>query len=145
MALHIKMRDGEKMIVNGAVLVSRGGSHLVLENRASIMRGRDVMSPEEASTPARKLYFACMLAYIDAENVGQHRDLILALLSEVINTLDAAEAKAACVRFATLVAGMDFYQALATCRDLIRYEDEERFVAASEEADASSELLCERS
>lgn len=124
MALHIKMKDGEKMIVNGAVLVSRGSSHLLLENRASIMRGREVMSPNDATTPARRLYFACTLAYVDEPNLDQHRDVILALLREVITALEAPGAKAACARFATLVAGGAYYQALAECRELIRHEDE---------------------
>jgi flagellar protein FlbT len=132
MALHIKMRDGEKMIVNGAVLASRGSSHLLLENRAAVMRGRDVMSPEEATTPARQLYFACTLAYVDETDLERHQAAILALLTALIATLDAPEAKAACVRFATLVAEGAYYRALAECRELIGYEDAQAAQTAME-------------
>lgn len=124
MALHIKMKDGEKVVVNGAVFVSQGNSHVVLENRASVLHSREVMSPEEATTNARKLYFACMLAYIDQSNVEQYRDRIPVLLRDLVEMFVDTEAKATCVRVATLIATNEYYQSLAECRQLIKYEDD---------------------
>jgi flagellar protein FlbT len=124
MALHIKMKDGEKVVVNGAVFVSQGNSHVILENRASVLHSREVMSPKEATTNARKLYFACMLAYIDQSNVEQYRDRIPLLLRDLVELSIDAEAKATCVRVATLIARNEYYEALAECRQLIKYEDD---------------------
>lgn len=124
MALRISLRDGEKVIVNGAVLRSVGRTDLRLENGASVLRGRDVMTPEEANTPARRLYFACMMAYIDGEDRNVHQDAIIDLVRELLGALKAPEAQSACVSFAQKVACQKFYSALTECRWLINYESE---------------------
>jgi flagellar protein FlbT len=124
MTLRISLRDGEKMIVNGAVIRSLGRSNIQLENHAAILRGREVMAPEEANTPARRLYFACMMAYIDTDARETHQDAILTLLSDLLRALEAPEAKAACASLAHNLALSDYYRALADCRVLISYEAE---------------------
>lgn len=124
MTLRISLRDGEQMIVNGAVLRSVGRTDLCVENSVTLLRGREVMTPDEATTPARRLYYACMLAYIDPDRGAAHRDGILAYLADLVGALEAPEAKAACARFAEHVGGGDHYRALAECRTLIAYEAE---------------------
>ena len=106
------------MIVNGAVLRSVGRTDLSIENNAAILRGRDLMSPEEANTPAR------MMAYVDQSDLTDHQDNIVRLVSELMGALEAPEAKAACISFAQKVATGQFYKALADCRWLIGYEAE---------------------
>lgn len=131
--LRITLRDGEKVVINGAVLRANGRAEIAVENAAAILRGRDVMSPDEANTPARRLYFACMLAYIDPANLTQHQSRILALFEELVEALESPEAKSHCLSFARNVAYCDFYRALADCRELIAYESEAlgRFVPAN--------------
>ncbi|HWW65158.1 MAG TPA: flagellar biosynthesis repressor FlbT [Sphingomonadaceae bacterium] len=124
MALRITLRDGEKMILNGAVLRAVGRTQLCLENTAAILRGRDVMSPDEANTPAKRLYFACMMAYIDPDDLGRHRDNILILVQDLLGAFRSAEAKSICAAFAEKVATGQFYRALSDCRWLIAYEAE---------------------
>ena len=120
--LHITLREGEKVVINGAVLRSTGRVEIVVENAAAILRGRDVMSPAEANTPARRLYFACMMAYLDPGNLTQYQDRILSLFEDFVEAVEAPEAKAHCVSFARSVAYCDFYRALNDCRALIAYE-----------------------
>jgi len=124
MALYITLKDGEKMIVNGAVIRAVGRTQVCIENSASILRGRDVMPPEDAGTPARRLYFACMMAYIDPDGLDRHRDTLLALISDLLNAFEWMEAKAICAAFAEKIARMDYYAALTDCRWLIAYEAE---------------------
>jgi len=122
MTLRISLRDGEPMIVNGAVLRSVGRTDLCVENNVALLRGREIMSAEEATTPARRLYHACMLAYIDPEGAAKHHAELLECLSGLVNALEAPTAKAACASFAMHVAQGAFYKALADCRTLISYE-----------------------
>ena len=124
MTLRISLRDGEQMIVNGAVLRSVGRTDLCVENTVTLLRGREVMRVEEATTPARRLYFACMMAYIDPDGAAAHQDQIVRFLTDLMGALESHEAKAACVSFVRKVATADFYRALADCRALIAYEDE---------------------
>jgi flagellar biosynthesis repressor protein FlbT len=120
--LRITLRDGEKAVINGAVVRAIGRTRLLVENRVAILRGSEVMAPEDATTPARKLYYSCMLAYIDAERREQHQDRVLDMLRDILAQMHQPEAQAACVRFANHLARTDFYRALATVRDLIAIE-----------------------
>jgi flagellar protein FlbT len=122
MTLRISLRNGEQVIVNGAVLRSAGRTELAVENAATILRGKDVMKPEDANSPARRLYFACMMAYIDGEGRAEHQEAIIAHLDGLMDVLESPEAKAVCVRFAKKVASLQFYAALSDCRWLIAYE-----------------------
>lgn len=124
MTLRISLRDGEKVIVNGAVLRAVGRTDLCVENNAAVMRGRDVMSPEEANSPARRLYFACMMAYIDGGDLVRHQNAIIDLVQELMEALESPDAKAVCISFAQKAATSQFYRALADCRWLINYEAE---------------------
>jgi flagellar protein FlbT len=124
MSLRISLRNGEPVIVNGAVLRSVGRTDIVVENKATILRGRDVMKPEEANSPARQLYFTCMMAYIDADNLESHQTMLIEQLGVLVGALQAPEAKAMCLQFAEKVASCQFYSALQECRWLIRYESE---------------------
>jgi flagellar protein FlbT len=120
--LKITLRNDEKLVINGAVLRSVGRTEVFIENAVALLRGREVMSPEEANTPARRLYFAAMLAYLDPEGRNAHRESILTLLADLMNALEAPQAKALCVAFAHHVGMSDYYRALADCRALIDYE-----------------------
>lgn len=122
MSLKITLRDGEKMVINGAVLRSVGRTEIHVENHAAILRGREVMSPEEATTPARKLYFACMMACIQPDQTEMYQDQILILLGDLLDAFEAPGAKVACASFARLIATGNFYRALDECRSLLDYE-----------------------
>lgn len=121
--LRINLRDGEKVVINGAVLRSVGRTDIVIENEASILRGRDVITPEEADTPAKRLYFACMMAYIDPDHLIVHQSRLLSLFEQLLQALESREAKATCIAFANKIARCSFYHALADCRTLIAYEE----------------------
>lgn len=120
--LKIRLRDGEKMVINGAVLRAVGTTTLWLENDAAILRGREVMRPEEADTPARRLYFACMMAYLDPERRREHQDAIVRLLGDLLGALETPAAKAACAALAHDAACGHYYRALTHCRTLVDHE-----------------------
>ena len=128
MTLKISLRDGERLIVNGAILQSVGRAVISVENKAAILRGRDVISSEDATTPARRLYHACITAYTDPEHRERHQDSIIAALTKIVTAMPSHAAQSACASFAHRVAMGDYYRALVDCRDLITLERE---IAAS--------------
>ena len=123
MTLRINLRDGEKVVVNGAVLRAVGRTEICVESSASVLRGREIMAPADADTPARQLYFHTMMAYIDPENMEAHQDRIVTALQQVSTLLPSEEGRAAAVSFARQVASLRYYRALADCRTLMRLED----------------------
>lgn len=123
MTLRLSLRDGEKVVINGAVLRSLGRTDLCIDNKASILRGREIMSPDEATSPAKQLYFHTMMAYLDPDGAVGHQADVVEALKVVAQSLPMEEARAACASFARKAAAMDYYRALGECRALIRLED----------------------
>ena len=71
MSLKIDLKPGEKFIINGAVLTAgKRRVSLVLENKAVLLRSKDIMQEREADTPAKRIYFAIMLMYIGSGDGG---------------------------------------------------------------------------
>lgn len=120
--LRITLVDGEKAIINGAVIRAIGRTRICVENKVPILRGRDVMPPEEATTPARKLYLACMLAYIDGEGRAAHQDEMIDLLRALLAAYPVESCKTACMRVASDLARGNYYKALTPVRDIIAIE-----------------------
>jgi flagellar protein FlbT len=65
--LVLAMRAGDRMLVNGAALQFQTRTSVVLSNRARFLFGKQILSPEDASTPARRVYFAIQAAYVCEE------------------------------------------------------------------------------
>jgi flagellar protein FlbT len=138
-ALKIWLREGEKVVVNGAVLVALGRTRLAVENHAAVLREREIMTPGEANTPARRLYFAAMMAYIDEPARDRYQDQVVLLVHALLTAIQSETAKAMVVSFARHIAAGEFYRALADCRELIAYETTalERGQGEGAQADAS--------
>lgn len=139
MALKIWLREGERVVVNGAVLVALGRTRLAIENHAAVLREREIMTPDEANTPARRLYFAAMMAYIDEPARARYQDQVVLLVHALLNAIQSDAARAMVVSFARHIAAGDFYRALAECRELIAYETTalERGQGEAAQADAA--------
>jgi flagellar protein FlbT len=72
MPLQIKLPAWDKIIINGAVLQNGGSpSTLVVHNRADILRRKEVMSEDQANTPARRAYYCLQCAYLFEEQRGE--------------------------------------------------------------------------
>lgn len=125
MPLKLSLRPGERFVVNGAVIQNgdRRGA-LILQNKASVLREKDIMQPDEASTPARRVYYPIMLLYLD-EGDQEHAYAEFALrLAEFTSAVRNPEALADCVAVSKEVMGGEYYKALMRCRKLMAYEDE---------------------
>jgi flagellar protein FlbT len=66
LALKLSLRPGEKFVLNGAV-VQNGDrrASLLLQNKASVLREKDIMQAEDVTSPARHVYFPVMMMYLD--------------------------------------------------------------------------------
>ena len=71
MPLKLSLKPGEKFVVNGAVIQNgdRRGV-LLLQNKASVLREKDIMQPHEADTPAKRIYFPVMMMYLDPSDLS---------------------------------------------------------------------------
>ena len=122
--LVLELRPGESMIINGALVRFRTRSRIELVAKARFMFGKQIMAPDQADTPARRIYFALQSAYIGDEaerrrGLDAAHELIVAFKAATTSALareilDRAEA----------AAGEDnCYLALKLARRIINHED----------------------
>jgi flagellar protein FlbT len=123
--LKLSLKPGEKFVLNGAV-VQNGDRRgvLVLQNKASVLREKDIMQVEEANTPARRIYFPVMMMYLDQGAAARYYDEFVHRLSEFMGAVRNPEVLSECVSISRHCMAQEYYKALMLCRKLIEYEDE---------------------
>lgn len=125
MALKVSLKPGEQFVVNGAVIKNGDRrANLVIQNKVSLLREKDIIQEEEANTPVRRIYFAIMLMYLDQDSRGQYYDEFVLRMTEFMNVIETPEAKAQCLAISRDVMNQNYYRALTTCRKLFEFEDE---------------------
>jgi len=115
------LHDGETMIVNGAVLRVPAATEVIVDNCATVLRGDAIMRAEHATSPARRLYYACLQAYV-GQDIAAHQQQIVADLGQVLERQCDDAARAASVRFANAVASCDYVRGLRECLTLMEQE-----------------------
>jgi flagellar protein FlbT len=131
MPLKLSLRPGERFVVNGAV-VQNGDRRaaLVLQNKASVLREKDIMLPEEAASPARRIYFPIMLMYLGESDLDQAYGEFAARLAEFMGAVRDPAILTECVAVSREVMSGEYYRALMRCRKLMAYESERLGMAA---------------
>ena len=125
MPLKLSLKPGERFVLNGAV-VQNGDRRgvLLLQNKASVLREKDIMQEDEANSPARHIYFPVMMMYLDEAGAQRYYDEFVRRLSEFMSVIQNADVLAECVNVSRCVLGREYYKALMLCRKLMEYEDE---------------------
>jgi len=123
--LKLSLKPGEKFVLNGAV-VQNGDRRgvLVLQNKASVLREKDIMQADEANTPSRRVYFPLMMMYLDEANAARYYDEFVRRLTEFMGVIRNPEILADCVAISKHCMEREYYKSLMLCRRLIEYEDE---------------------
>ncbi len=125
MPLKLSLKPGEKFVLNGAV-VENGDRRatLVLQNKAAVLREKDIMQESAADTPARRIYFPVMMMYLDQGREGPFYDDFVMRMTDFMGAVRNPEILADCVAISRDVMAGEFYKALNKCRKLIEYEGE---------------------
>ena len=124
-ALKLSLKPGEKFVLNGAV-VQNGDRRgvLLLQNKASVLREKDIMQAEDAITPARRIYFAVMMMYLDEASANRYYDEFARRLTEFMGVIGNPDVLTDCVNISKHAMAREYYKSLMLCRKLIEYEDE---------------------
>lgn len=85
MPLHINLPPHETLIVNGCAIKNGDRqASLMIENRADILRGREIMTERDATTPVLRLQHSIQLALVSPSDRSE-------LLSSIYTQLSAIE------------------------------------------------------
>jgi flagellar protein FlbT len=120
-ALILELKQGESMILNGAVIRFKTRTRLELNTHARFLFGKQIMQPDEAVTTPRRLYLALQTAYIGPE---EDRAEALFAARGLIETYrrDAPAAAATLDQLQASITHAAGFEALKLARKLIRDE-----------------------
>lgn len=122
MALVIDLKPREKILIGNAVITNDAQrTRLHIEGEAPILRERDVLKEEDATSPCKRIYFIIQLMYL-AKDATELYDSYFTAIREV---QDAAPSMA--LRIADIsqfILSGHYYKALREARKLIDYEQE---------------------
>jgi flagellar protein FlbT len=122
--LVLELRQGDMMVVNGAAIRFRTRSRIELTAHARFLFGRQIMGPNEADTPARRIYFALQTAYIGDEQERRHGLADAEILIEEFKAATTSASAVAILDAALACAKADkCYHALRLARRVVRHED----------------------
>jgi flagellar biosynthesis repressor protein FlbT len=125
MPLKLSLKPQEKFVLNGAV-VTNGDKRtsLVLQNKACVLREKDIMQPEKATTPARRIYFPIMMMYLDPSQDEKYYNAFALRMTEFMGAVHNREILALCLDISRDVMAGKFYKALMQCKRLFDFEQE---------------------
>lgn len=121
MPLKIRLKAHEKILL-GNVVITNGDrpAEFQVANKVSVLREKDIMQEEAASTPARRLYFLVQLMYLDSSNLLSYHSQYWELVREIVAA--APSTKPFLEEISEHLLAQEYYQALKTARRLINYE-----------------------
>jgi len=123
MALKIGLKPQEKLILNGAVITNgKGRSEFIIENRATVLREKDILRAEEATTYCSRIYLAIQMMYIDGRNLVEYHKTYWILARELVQAVPST------IEYVGVISEHllknEYYQALKAARKLMDYEQE---------------------
>ncbi len=123
-SLVLELRPDEIMIVNGAPIRFRTKSRIELTAKARFLFGKQIMPPDQADSPARRIYFAIQTAYIGAEDErASGLEAARGLIAEFQAATTSRRIRDILDQVLAAAEADDCYRALKLVRDIIRHED----------------------
>ena len=120
MPLIITLKAGEKFILNRAVLSLSKSASIIIENKASFLREKHIMKPEDVDTLAKKIYYLCQLAYLWDDRYDEYYPLIKEACLEFVKAAPSTHALVASI--GTALVQKDYFKLLKLARRLIEVE-----------------------
>jgi flagellar protein FlbT len=122
MALKVELKPGEKIILGECVITNHDQrTRLMIEGQTPILREKDILTPQLADTPAKRIYLAVQLMYT-SRDARAHHDVYFALVRDLVQAAPSTWSYIENINNRILTG--DMYKALKECRRLIGYEQE---------------------
>lgn len=123
MALKLSLKPDERLVINGAVIANVDRrTTLIVHNKASILREKDILQEENVNSPAKRIYFPIMLMYMDQGSTDQFYEEFVKRMTEFMSAIKSPDAINDCVQISRDVMDKNYYKALMSCKKLIKFE-----------------------
>jgi flagellar protein FlbT len=122
MSLKVELKPGERLIVGDCLITNtEQRARLLIDGDTPILRERDILTPETANTPAKRIYLAVQLMYLSRNPRNQH-ELYFQLMRDIVQAAPSTWPYIENINNHILTGEM--YKALKHARKLIAYEQE---------------------
>ena len=120
MALKVELKPGERIIVGDCVITNDGQrSNLLIEGQVPVLREKDILTPEAADTPAKRIYLTVQLMYTSKEPHIYH-ERYFSLVRDITKAAPSVWPYIESINNHLLTG--DMYKALKDTKKLIAYE-----------------------
>lgn len=122
MGLKVELKPGERFIL-GDCLVTNGDqrTRLLIEGQAPILREKDIMTAEQANTPAKRIYLVVQLMYTSRDPAAHH-ETYFSLMRDLVQAAPSAWQHV--VEVSNHILAGEMYKAIKSAKALIAYEKE---------------------
>jgi flagellar biosynthesis repressor protein FlbT len=122
MALKVELKPGERLLVGDSVITNgEQRARLLIEGRAPILREKDILTPQRADTPAKRIYLAIQLMYT-SRDPRPHHDIYFSLVGQILEAAPSMRPRIEAINNHILTGLM--YKALKEAGKLIAYEQD---------------------
>lgn len=129
MSLKVELKPGERLIVGNCVITnSDQRTRLFIDGKAPILREKDILTFDTANTPAKRIYLAVQLMYLE-DNIETLRGDYFALVNDIVRAAPSSIGLVDQINNEILTG--ELYKALRAAKQLIRYEQDMLANAAS--------------
>ncbi len=129
--MHITLRAGERIYINGAVLRVDRKATLELMNDATFLLEAHVMQAEEATTPLRQIYFVVQVMLMDPASVRATSKLAAGLIDKAFQAFESEQIRKGLDNVQDLVARSRFFEAMKVLRGMYPLEQTEMYPDAA--------------
>lgn len=120
MALRIELKPGERILIGESVLTNHDQrATFLIDGKAPILREKDIMTPDLADTPAKRIYLAVQLMYT-SRDPRAHHDVYFALVRDILQAAPSTWPYVESINNRILTG--DLYKGLKDAKTLVDYE-----------------------
>lgn len=122
MSLKVELKPGEKLLIGNCVVTnSDQRTRIFIDGRAPILREKDILTAETATSPAKRIYLAVQLMYIKEDVEGLRKDYFQ-LINDIVRAAPSTIPIVDEINNEILTGSL--YKALKAAKKLIQYEQD---------------------
>jgi flagellar protein FlbT len=122
MALKVELKPGERIILGDCVITNDDQrTRLLIDGQVPVLREKDILTPQTADTPAKRIYLAVQLMYVSKEPRSYH-DSYFSLVRDITKAAPSVWPFIETINNHILTG--ELYKALKDAKKLIGYEEE---------------------
>ncbi len=132
MSLKVELKPHERLVIGNCLITNADQrTRLFIDGKAPVLREKDILSPATANSPAKRIYFAVQLMYLE-ENVDKLTREYFSLVTDLVRAAPSTTAIIDEINNEILTGQL--YKALRAAKKLIQHEQDILANAAARDA-----------